>query len=320
MGEGGNQKIIAEAVRLIFQTRSQDPFSNQMVGTYITLTSQRSPVGEAVMQQSQWPVELRPTIVKKKIWGVSFIENDRQILEDEEGLLMAPLLMDVEGYTAIDPVPVGLWKAPTGIHSILHLYQKSEFKEMIHAGCRNRIIILLNAGSDPRALIACPSDKFGSLSLEMSVTQYALFTNTLDLWQGALENLGWSKADIEGLLDEEQYLGVPELFLGELEFRTQAENREEFLQIISTGGYGKPYSKIARNHSLYLGMDWLDVEYTIAKGYQAFQEKSTPGSWHENGVPKLVFGVDFFLQGPPPKCYASFDDYDKAERWRRWRR
>ncbi len=45
----------------------------------------------------------------------------------------------------------------------------------------------------------------------MSVTQYALFTNTFDTWQEALENLGWSRADVEDILDEERYLGVPEL-------------------------------------------------------------------------------------------------------------
>lgn len=309
-----NQQIVAEAIRLIFQTSSQDPISNWNVGVCMTLKSQRTPVGEAVRQQSQWPVELRP-VRRGYYWGVStIVENDRQILEDENGLLMAPLLMETTDYAAINPNIRG-WRAPMGINSILYLYHDSELKEEIHAGCRNRIVILLKAGSDPRALRSCPFDEVIQGDLEMSVTQYALFTNTFDLWQEALENLGWSRADVEGLLDEEQYLGVPELFIGELEFRSQAENREEFLQIIATGGYGEHSQRIEWNLATYLHMSIVDVQHTIDEGCRAFQMKSTPGSWHENGVLNLVLGVDFFIWRFlfNLECYASFDEYDRRQ-------
>jgi hypothetical protein len=303
-----NQQTVAEVTRLIFQTSSQDPISNWNVGICTTLKSQRTPIGEAVRQQTQWPVELRP--LRHDFWGA--IENDRQILEDEEGLLMAPLLIEATDYTAINPTIRG-WRAPQGIHSILYLYHDSEWKEEIRAGCRNRIIFLLKAESDPRALRSCPFDESIQGQLEMSVTQYALFTNTFDIWQEALENLGWSRADVDGLLDEEQYLGVPELLSGELEFKSQAENREEFLQIIATGGYDGRSRDLAWNLSTYLHMWIVDIQLTIHKGYQAFQMKSTPGSWYEDGALNLVLGVDFFLWGSESnsKCYASFDEYNK---------
>jgi hypothetical protein len=307
-----NQQTVAEATRLILQTSSQDPISNWDVGICMTLNSQRTPIGEAVRQQAQWPCELRPLL--RDNWGA--IENDRQILEDEEGLLMAPLLIEATDYTAINPTIRG-WRTPRGIHSILYLYHDSEWKEEIHAGCRNRIILLLKAGSDPRALRSCPFDERIQGDLEMSVTQYALFTNTFDICQEALENLGWSRADVDGLLDEEQYLGVPELLSGKLEFKSQAENREEFLQIIATGGYDICSQRLAHNLSTYLLMGFSDIQLTIRKGYQAFQMKSTPGSWHEDGALNLVFGIDFFLWSwiSNSICYASFDEYDKHQGW-----
>ena len=87
---------------------------------------------------------------------------------------------------------------------------------------------------------------------------------------------------------------MPELLSGALEFKSLAENREEFLQIIGTGGYDQHSSSLA-NLSTYLHMDIFDMRLTIYKGYQVFQMKSTPGSWHEDGALNLVFGVDFFL-------------------------
>ncbi|CAM6001970.1 unnamed protein product [Sphagnum balticum] len=99
----------------------------------------------------------------------------------------------------------------------------------------------------------------------MSVTQYAL-TNTFDIWQEDIENLGWSQADVEDILDEERYLGVPELLSRELEFRSQAENREEFLQILATGGYRKQSPRngilVDSNMSIVLHAK-LDLELLI---------------------------------------------------------
>lgn len=306
-----NQQTVAEAIRLMFQTSSQNPISKWDVGICMTLKSQRTVVSEAITQQSQWPIELGP-VREDFVWiNSAIIENDRQIFEDEKGLRLAAGVLEARGYTAINPTRRG-WRAPAGIHSILYLYHDSEWKEEIHVGCRNRIIILLKAGSDPRGLEACPFDIVIWGDLEMSVTQYALFTNTLDLWKDALENLGWSRADVEGLLDEELYLGVPELFLGELEFRSQAQNRQEFLHNIATGAYIDPSSWNPSTLATYLNMQVFDVQETITKGRQAFEMRSTPGSWHENGVSNLVLGVDFFIWQAfsEVRYHTSFDDYD----------
>ena len=177
-------------------------FSNWDVGLYITLESQCTPIGEAIKQQTQWPMELSP---RRHPFGGA-VENDRQILEDEEGLLIAPLSTEATDYAAINPTIRG-WRTPRGIHSILHLYHNSEWKEEIRAGGRKRIVFFLKAGSDLRALRTCPFDQSTYGDLEMSLTQYVLFTNMLDIWQEALENLGWPQADIDSLWDEEQYLG-----------------------------------------------------------------------------------------------------------------
>lgn len=148
----------------------------------------------------------------------------------------------------------------------------------------------------------------------MSITQYALFTNTLDLWQEALENIGWSKAEFENLLDDEKYRGIPELLNGKLEFRSRTENREEFLHMIATGGYDEYFDWNTWIMATYLQLDICDLQDTIREGRRAFQEKSTPGSWHENGLLNLVFGIDFFLWGKvglDPERYTSFDAYDR---------
>ena len=225
------------------------------------------------------------------------IENDRQIVEDEDGLLVVPLLAETKRYLAINPTIRG-WDAPREIHSILYLYHNSKVKDKIRAGCRNRIVILLKAGSDPRGLKSCPFNRgVNWADLDMSVTQYALFTNKSDLWQEALENHGWNKTDVEHLLDEEQYLGVPKLLDGELKFRSLSENRQEFLQVIATGGCSESFRDLAENLAIYIRMPSYDVQSTIEEGYRAFGRKSTPGSWHEDGVLSLVLGVDFFLVG-----------------------
>ena len=134
----------------------------------------------------------------------------------------------------------------------------------------------------------------------------------MDLWQEALKYLGWSRADIEGLLDEEQYLGVPDLFTGELEFRSRAENREEFLQIIANGGYVVG-NEIIMSLPTYLGMSFSDACHTIQNACRAFQMKSTPGSWRENEVVNIVLGVDYWLWGFGGvwESYTAFEEYDK---------
>lgn len=106
---------------------------------------------------------------------------------------------------------------------------------------------------------------------------------------------------------------MPELVSGELEFRSQAENREEFLQIIATGGYDEFSARRlpGRSLSTYLHMFIVDVDIIIREGYQAFQIKSTPESWHEAGGLNLVLGVDFFIWDCCSNCFASFDEYDK---------
>jgi hypothetical protein len=71
-----SQPIVAEATRLIFQASCQDPICNWNVGICMTLKSQRTPIGEAIVQQNRWPVELRP--VRQELRGVSIVvENDR---------------------------------------------------------------------------------------------------------------------------------------------------------------------------------------------------------------------------------------------------
>lgn len=134
----------------------------------------------------------------------------------------------------------------------------------------------------------------------------------------ALEKLCWSRADIKSLLDEELYLGVPELLIGELEFRSHAENREEFLHNIATGRYSERSSWNVCTLSTYLIMCVLDIGCTTEKGCQVLQAKSTPGSWHENGVLNLVLGVDFFIWRVLPnleECYIPFDDYNRRQMW-----
>ncbi|CAM6001972.1 unnamed protein product [Sphagnum balticum] len=91
-----NKQTVAEATRLVFQASSQDPISNWNVGICMALKFQRTPIGEAVRQQNRWPVELKPFQKSQRFSMI--VENDRQILEDEEGLLMATLLNEALEY------------------------------------------------------------------------------------------------------------------------------------------------------------------------------------------------------------------------------
>ena len=312
------QTVLVDAIRLLFQTSPQDPLSNWDVGFCITLESQNLPTAEIIKQQDQWPLELGvdPQRYDSRL---ELRENDRQIFEDEDGFQIALLLTKPEKiYRAQNYewslVNEFLLEGPYGIHSILLLYRESDFKEKIRTGCRNRISILLNAGYDPRGCEFCSvGGLYSEQSLEMSVTQYALYTDTLDLWQEALEHSAWNPADINDLFDAEQYLNIPELLDGEFEFKTRAENREEFLHAIISGEFDGQYLyEVAERLVIYLNIDSWTIENTIDRGRQALAMKSTPGSWHDDETPpSLVFGVDFFIWTWGEKSFASFEEYDK---------
>lgn len=313
------RQALVDAMRLVFKTSSEDPISKWDVGICFTLKSQKTPMGEIIKQQDYWPLELGIVHPKNSLRpGAWLAENDRQIIEDENGTSIALLLPEADKYTAINPIVRGGWNVPSGIHSVLKLYSDSDCKEKIYVGCRNRIIILLTSGYDPRGLERCTVySRWTYTAYKMSVTQYALFTNTCHLWQEVLEHLGWTRGDIDDLFNEEQYLGVGELLSGNFEFMSQEENRHEFLEMLASGRSVDSKTDMDML-PLHIKMTYHDIEQTMKEGYQAFQRKSTPGTWYDNGFSKLTLGVDFFLWsfwGPGNwKCYASFDEYDECYR------
>jgi len=318
-------QVLTDALRLMSEASPNNTISTFLIAMRLTLKSERTPVGEFVRQQDHWFLDLEPgpAIKETNQQELYIYETDRQIYEDEEGLQLAPLLLEPFRYSAQPPNLYSFW----GISSILAMYKDSEFKQIIRSGCRNRIEILLRAGEDPRGHESCPLNE--AFWLRMSVTQCAILTETCEIWQEALEHFGWSQSEIDDLFEEEMYLGLPELLNGDLKFKGRAENREEFLQTLAIGGYqGEDSLILAEELAIYIDMHRYNIEKTIDEARQAFKMKSTPGSWQEDEVSTLIFGVDFFLwyemwnkkrRVYNWECFASFEEYDRYRENYWWR-
>lgn len=303
-------KIFVDVLWLALEASTTDPTAHWNIAHYVTLKSERTPAVKFLRRQDTWPWKLEPTVFEPNQDSERTIyETDLHISEDEEGVKLAPLLSVPFRYSVSRARSWGLF-------SIFELYWESEFQQKIRTGCINRIALLLRAGHDPRACKLCKVNCSPLFQLRMSVTQHVQFTKTSDLWQEALEISGWSQTEIHDLFEDEMYCGVPELFDGKLEFKSQATNREEFIRAISMGEYHDRASLVPQQLAIYLQMDLFDVWSTIDEARHVLNMKFIPGSWQEDEASTLAFGVDFFLWGYAGmftgwKRYSSFEEYDK---------
>jgi len=125
--------------------------------------------------------------------------------------------------------------------------------------------------------------------------------NTLSLWTSALSLTGWSEFEIRDLLDEDYYLGIPELLDG-CQFTTRKENCEEFLELLVTGwlreGTADRISIHPGEWARYIQGDFRtpsawSLKKLLGEVGQVLSQKSTPGSWPEDEELRLTTGVDF---------------------------
>jgi hypothetical protein len=303
------QGNFANASRLIIQHSIEDPLSHWDPGLHVTFGFQRHALGQALLQQNQWMVDLQP---HGSTW---FQENDRHIIDDPDATFMRAAI-ETMAYSAINPIEHG-GCTTTGLHSIFFLYHHSPYKIELYNGCKNRLVALLDAGYDPEKPEIVPYLESRRHGRMLSVTECALYANTFDIWKDALSNAGWSDTGIQGLVDEVQYQGISSLFGNGLVYSSLSENRDRFLQKLSTG-YFTDISQdeyqlevISEELTPELNMNCYDIRETIREASLAFFATSIPGTWPEEGPVKLVFGEDFYLyQYRKARHLVSFEEYD----------
>jgi hypothetical protein len=322
-----------DATLVIFQLAKEDPFAGADPGLFLSLGKiEQDDVCKTILQQDYWSINLDNHSFE--YCPGYFIENDRQILNDPEGLAMKAALARGELYCATDWV---LWsrkwsRAP--LHSLLEVSCFSPI-ELIEKGCVNRLTALLEHGLNPRATCRTstlnrshldglyePEDEYGDYYKglrPLSVTEFSHLSGTFELWTAALLQWGMSNTEIMSFVDEDQYLGVPELLNG-AKYMTQIECREEFVEALSLGAF----SSIREDQKTYYdGIGELERNLGINLGYvcdsiresnSALEHRRTPGSWPETTEIKLTPWVNFFVPWcPPDTCSAqtreSWDSY-----------
>jgi hypothetical protein len=146
-------------------------------------------------------------------------------------------------------------------------------------------------------------------------TGCAIHLDILDLWIRALERAKWIKEDVESLLDEELYVGVPQLLSGIMNYISCHDCRREFVQKLILGEFVKENDLFTIGNWTLDMLVWNlglkhDSSYSILPSIvqvnSAYEKKSMPGSWHGDEELRLVPGVDFDL----PKLDRHLNDID----------
>jgi hypothetical protein len=167
------RQVLAEAIHPILANSLEDPPAYWAVGKNLTLASKDHPLGQALLQQDHWTVDLQPGELAYERWRNTIVIYNRQILEDPDALFLAKALAEGKRYlTLFKNLPGRM--PPQGILSLLYLYHRSTLKSILRVGCKNRLVMLLEAGRDLRKTAHLPNQEMGGY-MAMSITEYTLY-------------------------------------------------------------------------------------------------------------------------------------------------
>jgi hypothetical protein len=287
-------ELRTDAMRLILNNSVENPFDDVSVGLFLSLAVERSSLFELVKKQDIWDIEWNTNTVLSQ--GSHFLENDRQMLLDPNAEQMHKAILENRKYSAIVPewgIDCGL----SSMHSLLRLAKASGWAEVSRC-CEIRISILLLNGFDARLESRCPGLPWEQYP--KSPTKFAASLGMSGLWISALHQAGWTAKEIEELLDEETYFGVPELLSGSCTYQTQRQCRMEFVDNLSRGYFitipAGDLAQISKQIGWNIGVFmWGQVLETILEANSVYSQRSMPGTWQQEKALRLIPEVDFYL-------------------------
>ncbi|XMA07320.1 hypothetical protein WAI453_000111 [Rhynchosporium graminicola] len=223
---------------LIMQS-SEDAFHGS--SRYLSISLSESYLYQVLFGQQQWFFDNTVTIDNPEYENY-FFEKDLGILTDPDGPKLQSELAAKRDYA-----PINEWvhscssvvKFRGQIHILL--YFASERREKIFHDCVfNRLVILLRHGMDPRFL-CCPKcfveGGLGIPSGQVSCTGLGRFLDLSELWMSALDKAGFTQFEIQDIIDEDLFAGLPELLDCELEYTTRYEQRKQFIEELQRGKF-----------------------------------------------------------------------------------
>ena len=314
-----DEKSGPDIMRLYMDNCEHDPFGDSDMSTWISVDLVGLPAYQTLVHQEQWYVDLHN--YQPSSWTGCFIENDRLMLSDAEGIGMKDAINRGMSYRLVMTgndmkdahyrkkkyklIMDGIYSKPVDapLHYILLFASSTKDIKLKHA-CSHRLANLIAWGQDPRKWhdfgTSYRKGKWQATGLSGQVTGVARLTNTIDVWRDGLVLAGWHLLEIEDLFDEEVYLGLEALFSG-VSYSTVKENCAEFVENLAVGYYASFNEKEIDNLSIEIqshvhggeNISVYDVRAIIKAANRAFRQLSTPGGWPGDGGIRLIPGVDF---------------------------
>jgi hypothetical protein len=297
-----------DALRLLIGRGSESPFDDVSVGIYASLAVEKYAIFEFLKKQDIWEIEWNCNTPRPM--QAMILENDRQMLSDPMGERLLQAIAQNQKYAAIVPEVAIDWGL-SPLHSLLRLAKLSK-REEVKRCCEARMSILLRSGCDARLASRCAGpvrDQYPK-----SPTNLARSLGVLEIWVSALSKSGWANSEIQELLDDELYLGVPQLVSGDFTYRTQAECREDLIKKLSYGYFAKASASQLVQMSKEIGWNigvfkWGQILETIREANSVYLQKSMPGSWPEHEEFRLIPRMDFTL----PQYDSSGEEINWAD-------
>jgi hypothetical protein len=318
-----NRNYALDAVRKILCRSMSNPFEGQsaFISLFLDFESQDLPLPKFLVEQKYHEIDFLVT------WRKLFDENDRQIIADPDGKYLEDAILSKKWYFVDIRLSSSDFITIDGGFGLLDLVSTSKL-EGIRSGCAKRFAYLLKAGcihiDKPYAVSAAFYDAFENLyqCIDLSRPNISLLERAFDLnlhnfLADCMLQVGWTQYKIMDLFDEELYRGFLPLMDGEIEYRTQAACRADFVNDLILGLFSalpdQDVEFISRELSFNIGVGIDDTRNLISDASIAYRQKLLPGCWNEEGEIRVFPGVDF-----SPYTW-KFESYESDD-WNGWRK
>jgi hypothetical protein len=318
-----NRNYVLDVVRQILCRSMSNPFE-EYSGLLIFLLdfeSQDLPLPKFLVEQKYHEIEALDFRDKY------FFENDRQIFADPNGKKLEDAILGDKSYFVHVRLSSSHFMTIRGGFGLLDLVSTSKLQG-IRSGCAKRFACLLKAGyifiDEPCAAHALLVDTFGNprqfsyLSRpKISLLERAFSLNLQNFLEDCMLQVGWTHYEIMDLFDEEHYRGFLPLMYGDIEYKTQAACRADFVNDLIFGRFSalldRDVESISWELSFDIGVGINDTRNLIRDASVAYRQKLLPGSWNEEDQVRVIPGVDF-------SPYTWNLESDESFDWNGWRR
>jgi hypothetical protein len=318
-----NRNYVLEVVRKILCRSMSNPFESESLFLCFLLDfkSQDLPLPKFLVEQKYHEIEVLHFRDKY------FYENDRQLLADPNGKNLEDAILGDKSYFVHVRLSSSGFITSRGEFGLLDLVSTSKHQG-IRSGCANRLAYLLKAGEilidEPEYPWAAYRGAFVGLTqgYYLSRPKLSFLERAFDLilhnfLGDCMLQVGWTHYEIMDLFDEELYRGFLPLMDGEIEYKTQAACRADFVNDLIFGRFSALPDEVFRltsyELSFNIGMGIDDTRDLIRDASVAYKQKLLPGSWNEEDQVQVIPGVDF-------SPYTWKLGSDESDDWNGWRK